>query len=105
MQSIILKPEVPNEVIPPEDIVRAGIKLRLSNEIPEVNILIVEAERHTKKTCRYEKRLSEESRIAFESKGYSVDAISGYTIISWEDIYNKILEDEDEIQKIISEIK
>lgn len=92
-------------VIPAETVVRNGIRERLKDFIPRINAKIQLAEEAGEHSINLNERLPSDVKAAYEQAGYEVDDGYNYnnTKISWQDKYNEIVEDEEEMKTLIEE--
>ena len=92
------------EIMTAESIARDSIKNTLALEIPLVNENIETAKKNGRRSCYFEKRISNGTVRILEKAGYEVDFDSISTDISWEGIYNNLMNSEKSITEISQEL-
>lgn len=92
------------EIMTAEAIARETLKNTLAEEIPIVNERIRVAKENGTKICYADQEFSRATRRMLVKAGYEVESERGSTSISWEGVYNKLMDDEEMVEEIYNEI-
>lgn len=93
-------------IIPAETIVRNGIRERLKDFIPRINAKIELAEKSGEHFIELNEKIPSDVKAAYEQAGYSVEDSYSYNSprISWQDKYDEIVENSEEMEALIGEV-
>lgn len=92
------------EIMSAESVTRETIRKVLEREIPIANEAIQDSREKGLRTAYVKQRLSTATIRLLEKAGYYVDSEPTCTEISWEARYNQLIDDEDFIEQLASEL-
>lgn len=92
------------EIMTAEVIARETLKNTLETEIPIVNGHIQAAKEKGNKCCFIDREFSIATRRMLEKAGYEAETDRCSTSISWEGVYNRLMDNEELVEELYNEI-
>ncbi len=92
------------EIMTAESVARETIKNVLEIEIPKVNETILAAKKRGQRNCYLKIRISGATEKLLKKAGYIAQSDSDGTEISWEGVYNKLMNNDEFIEEVSREL-